>query len=228
MPFATSGVRTSRTCSRNGRIMPLLRALGADLWMHRRLPLSASIRRIGARPAATQQESFPEWLASDFARRCQCRERWDRQRDAPSPHPSRPVAYASFGDVHWQSLFETCDLYGAASHADIRHPYLDLRVLQYMLALPVMPWCREKAVVRRAMRWELPPQILRRRKAPVTGSPDFERVKSSGLPRLVVASELRNYVNPDKIPAVPRSAMELRSTLRPLGLNYWLHGLGTD
>jgi hypothetical protein len=91
-----------------------------------------------------------------------------------------------------------------------------------------MPWCRDKAIVRRAMRRELPPQILRRRKAPVAGSPDFERVKSSGLPRLVVVSELRKYVNPDKIPSVPRSAMELHSTLRALGLNYWLHGLATD
>ena len=210
------------------RIVPLLRAVGADLWMHRRLPLATSLLKIAARPERAEQERFPEWLDGDFARRCDCRERWNRRSGPASPHPGKPAAYASFGDVLWQSLFEGCDFYGAASHTDIRHPYLDLRVLQYLLALPVMPWCRDKAVVRQAMARELPNQILRRRKTPVAGSPDFERVKSSGLPRPVVAPELRKYVDPDKITLVPRTPMELRRALRPLGLNYWLHGFGAD
>ena len=210
------------------RIVPLLRAVGADLWMHRRLPLATSLLKIAARPEPAEQERFPGWLDGDFARRCDCRERWNRRNGPASPHPGKPAAYASFGDVLWQSLFEGCDLYGAASHTDIRHPYLDLRVLQYLLALPVMPWCRDKAVVRQAMARELPNQILRRRKTPVAGSPDFERVKSSGLPRPVVAPELRKYVDPDKITLVPRTPMELRCALRALGLNYWLHGFGAD
>jgi asparagine synthase (glutamine-hydrolysing) len=206
------------------QIVTLLRALGSDLWMHRRLPLAASVRKIAAPNPETDQEQFPEWLDADFARRCDCRERWRRRGNATSPHPIRPSAHASFDEPLWQSLFEGCDLYGAASHTEIRHPYLDLRVLQYLLSVPVMPWCREKAVIRQAMKGELPPQILRRRKTPVAGSPDFERVKSSGLPRPVAALELRNYVNPDKIPLVPDSALQLRNALRPLGLNYWLHG----
>ena len=159
------------------RIVPLLRAVGADLWMHRRLPLAASLLKIATRPEPAEQERFPEWLDGDFARRCDCRERWTRRSGPASPHPGKPAAYASFGNVLWQSLFEGCDLYGAASHTDIRHPYLDLRVLQYLLALPVMPWCRDKAVVRQAMARELPNQILRRRKTPVAGNPDFERVE---------------------------------------------------
>jgi asparagine synthase (glutamine-hydrolysing) len=210
------------------RIVPLVRAVGADLWMHRRLPFAASLLKIATRPEPAEQERFPEWLDGDFARRCDCRERWNRRNGPASPHPGKPAAYASFGDVLWQSLFEGCDFYGAASHTDIRHPYLDLRVLQYLLALPVMPWCRDKAVVRQAMARELPNQILRRRKTPVAGNPDFERVKSSGLPRPVVAPELWKYVDPDKIPLVPRTPMELRCALRPLGLNYWLHGFGAD
>ena len=133
------------------RIAPLLRAVGADLWMRRRLPLAASLLNIATRPEPAEQERFPEWLDSDFSRRCDCRERWNRRSGPASPHPSKPAAYASFGPVLWQSLFEGCDFYGAASHTDIRHPYLDLRVLQYLLALPVMPWCRDKAIIRQAM-----------------------------------------------------------------------------
>ena len=128
-------------------------------------------------------------------------------------------------DVRWQSLFEFCDLSGGLSQSETRHPFLDLRLLQYMLALPAMPWCRNKLIIRRAMRKALPGEVLRRRKTAVRGSPDFARVLASGLPRLVPAPNLTGYVNPSKIPSVAGSVLELRGTLRPLGLNYWLHGL---
>jgi asparagine synthase (glutamine-hydrolysing) len=210
------------------RIITLLRAVASDLWMHRRVPLLASLANVATPAPTPEQERFPEWLDGDFARRCGCRERWERRGSRASPHPTRPSAYASFEDPLWQSLFEGCELYGAASHTDIRHPYLDLRVLRFLLAVPVMPWCREKAILRQALSRELPAQILRRRKTPAAGSPDFERVKSSGLPRPAVPLELRNYVNPDKIPRAPHTALELRSALRPLGLSYWLQGARGD
>jgi asparagine synthase (glutamine-hydrolysing) len=207
----------------------LMRAVSADLWMHRRIPFWSSIRRIAAsrRADARWMEDFPGWLTPEFATRCQCRDRWETQRRSGSSHPTKPVAYGSFSDVRWQSLLEGCDLSGALSRADIRHPFLDLRVVQYMLALPAMPWCRNKAIIRRTMRTELPHQVLRRPKSSVEASPDFERVKASGLPRLVASRDLLKYVNPDKIPLAPRNALELRSTLRPLGLNYWLRDLGS-
>ena len=212
-----------------GHIARLMRAVSADLLMHRRLPFWSSIRRI-ARPRRAHAPwlgAFPEWLAHEFATRCQCRDRWEAQRPSWSSHPTKPAAYGSLNDVRWQSLLEGCDLSGAMGRAEIRHPFLDLRVLQYMLALPAMPWCRDKAIIRRTMRTELPRQVLRRRKASIEQNPDFERVKASGLPRLVASRDLLKYVNPDKIPLAPRNALELRSTLRPLGLNYWLRDLGS-
>jgi hypothetical protein len=53
-------------------------------------------------------------------------------------------------------------------------------------------------------------------------SPDFARVLATGFPRLSPSPGLLRYVNTSKIPAVPKSSLELRATLRPLGLNYWL------
>jgi asparagine synthase (glutamine-hydrolysing) len=122
-------------------------------------------------------------------------------------------------------LFEGCDLSGALSQSETRHPFLDLRLLQYMLTLPTMPWCRSKLIIRRSMRGLLPRAVLRRRKTPLTGSPDLARVLASGFPRLVPSPNLSRYVNPSKIPSAPRSTLELRVALRPLGLNYWLQDL---
>jgi asparagine synthase (glutamine-hydrolysing) len=114
------------------------------------------------------------------------------------------------------------------SHSEIRHPFLDLRLLQFMLALPAMPWCRNKLIIRRSMRAALPDEVLRRKKATLQVSPDFQRVLTSGFPRLVPSPDLLRYANPAKIPRAPGTSLELRSALRPLGLNYWLQDLANN
>ena len=207
-----------------GRVAPLVRALSNDLLMHPRVPLWSSIRQMaGARGQRKKWlEQFPGWLNEGFAARCRCRERWEaRRRPSPSPHPVRPEGYDGLRSVLWQQLFEYCDTTGAMSHAEFRHPFLDLRLLQFMLALPAMPWCRNKLIIRRSMRKALPDDVLRRKKTTVPVSPDFVRVAASGFPRLVPSPDLLRYVNPGKI-RPPGSSLELRAALRPLGLNYWL------
>jgi asparagine synthase (glutamine-hydrolysing) len=140
----------------------------------------------------------------------------------------RPRGYDGIRAVQWPHLFEDCDITGALGHAEIRHPFLDLRLLQYMLALPAMPWCRNKLIIRRSMRKALPGEVLRRRKTTLGVSPDWQRVLASGFPKMVPSPELLRYVNPGKMPSVPGSALELRAALRPLGLNYWLQDLAHD
>jgi len=100
-------------------------------------------------------------------------------------------------------------------------------VLRYMLALPPMPWCRNKLILRRSMRSSLPGKVLRRRKAPLADNPDLKRVQAAGFPQLVPSAELSRYVNPRKVPTAPRTAVELRAALRPLGLSYWLNDLNS-
>src|SRR5262249_7247886 len=122
----------------------------------------------------------------------------------------------------WQPLFEGCDIQGAITRTETRHPFLDVRLLRYMLALPAMPWCRNKLIVRRAMESALPRAVIRRRKSTVQGSPDFARAAASGLPRLAASPILSRYVNAGKVPSAAGSIPELRAVLRPLGLSYWL------
>ncbi len=207
----------------------LVRAFLNDLSMHRRVPLWSSIRQIaGARRQKMRwREVFPGWLNDEFAASCGCKERWEaRQHPPSSSHPVRPLGYEGFNAaVQWQPLFDDCDISGAFSLAEIRHPFLDLRLLQYMLALPAMPWCRNKLIIRRSMRTVLPDEVLRRKKAAIQVSADLKRVLASGFPRPVPSPDLSRYVNPGKIPSAPTSTVELRAALRPLGLNYWLQDL---
>ena len=78
------------------------------------------------------------------------------------------------------------------------------------------------------MQTALPREVLRRQKSTIAVSPDFERVLALGLPRLVPTPDLLRYVDPGQIPAAPKSSLELRAALRPLGLNYWLQDLANN
>jgi hypothetical protein len=40
--------------------------------------------------------------------------------------------------------------------------------------------------------------------------------------------ELLKYVEPNKVPLAPTSTVELRASIRPLGLNYWLRDLARN
>ena len=209
-------------------IVSIARTLLNDLVLHPRMPLWSSVSHI-ARAAIERKRwhaAFPAWIDDAFAAQCACRDRWDAHRRPLRPlHPVRPLGYRAFDTVRWQPLFEDCDVSGALGGCDIRHPYLDLRLLRYMLALPAMPWCRNKLIIRQSMRTALPRDVLRRKKTALRESPDFKRVLASGLPRIVPSADLLKYVNPCKIPAAPRTEVELRAALRPLGLDYWLRDL---
>jgi asparagine synthase (glutamine-hydrolysing) len=206
----------------------LVRALSYDLVMHPRVPLLTSILQVAGRRNARRDEEFPAWLNARFAARYSCRERWEaRHRAMSTPHPYRPRGYESFRDTRWQSFFDYFDISGALSHSETRHPFFDLRLLQYMLAVPAMPWCRSKLLIRRSMRAALPRDVIRRKKTPLAASPDFTRVTRSGFPRLVPTPALSNYVDVEKMPSAPASEEEMRGLLRPLGLNYWLGRLSS-
>ena len=103
---------------------------------------------------------------------------------------------------------------------------MDLRLLRYMLAVPVVPWCREKYLIRRAMRGLLPDQVLRRSKSPLSGDPQWEAVRNLCPAPLLPAAGLEKYVDFIRVPDLAgQDMMNFRAALRPCTLNYWLRNL---
>ncbi len=54
---------------------------------------------------------------------------------------------------------------------EVRHPFFDLRVVNYLLALPPFPLFFEKRLLREAVAGRLPERIRTRRKSPLAGDP---------------------------------------------------------
>ncbi len=113
----------------------------------------------------TPREDLPAWIRSDV------RARTGPQHDAPlAPHPTRPETHAMLSGSVWQSLHEGSDARHCGAPLEARWPLLDTRLLEFALAIPPIPWCQRKSLLRRSFHAELPPEIINRPKTPL---PDY-------------------------------------------------------
>ena len=141
-----------------------------------------------------------------------------------SPHPTRVVAYATFARD-----FSVDDGYDAGCTKvaiEFLYPFLDLRLLRYLLTVPAVPWCRDKCLIRTALLGLLPEAVRLRPKTPAPGFPHRMRAQRSEPPELPAAPALARYVDAGKLPKWPgRNREELDQIFRTIGLHYWLAGL---
>jgi asparagine synthase (glutamine-hydrolysing) len=221
-----------RDLLRNRRVGQAAAEVLTYLLAQRRLPpfgtgLRSRWRRgFGKAPAP---HAYPPWLNQDLATRLDLRARWQRLIDgtpAEPTHSQHPQAYEELADPYWQIRFETYDPGLSRAPVEIRHPFFDVRLVNYLLALPPMPWCVDKELLRAAMRGRLPETVRRRPKARLGGSPDLEHCRAGWGQRLDQFDpdpELTRFVARDAIPSVAGDDDTLRQwvNLRPLSLNYW-------
>jgi asparagine synthase (glutamine-hydrolysing) len=187
--------------------------------------LTRKVRRPRADPGPGQQ--LPAWLNRDLVNRLGLEERRHAllNPSVEETHPWRLQTYAMLKRNLWRRLFDSLDpaMYGVPE--EVRHPYLDARLLRFFLTLPIIPWCRDKALLRRAMSEELPAQVLLRPKTTSKANPTLARVKSLEYryptPRALAA--LAAFIEPARLPAGPAGQTEdCYEHLRVFALDHWL------
>jgi asparagine synthase (glutamine-hydrolysing) len=194
-------------------------AKGLDGWG----PTLARLR--GQRAVASEPLAVPPWLDRGLVEDLHLEERLRDRAAGESPHPWHPRAIASLNDPIWPSLLEEFDYDAARSPVVWRHPFLDLRVLEFLLSVPPVPWARRKLLLRHAMRGRLPRAVLERRKTPLTQSPLVEPLRRHGLPELSHAVQLGRYVDVRHLPAPAACpASDLNRLLAVHALDHWLTG----
>jgi len=202
--------------------------LVADLWYfmssQRRLPFWRRITNRWHAVPSNQRllPAYPVWIHPEFAARLRLRERWEQvHRASPVVHPVRPKAYNSLGRLNWQLFFERYDPGITMMPVEMRHPYMDLRLVRYLLAVPPLPWCVNKYLPRTAFCGILPEPVRRRRKSSLMGNPVLELWREAATALLVnfhPRPELAQYVVAEAI----QGPDEMEVNLRPHSLNLWL------
>jgi asparagine synthase (glutamine-hydrolysing) len=167
-------------------------------------------------------EAAPVWLGPTVRARAV---------QAPSPprtvHPTRPDAYELLTSTQWPLLFESFDPGLTGVPVEVRHPFFDVRVVEYLLAMPPMPWCFDKTIVRLAMRGVLPDAIRLRPKTVAAGDPVQAMLRSADadwIDRFDAVPALARFVDRALVPPVRQQddANAVWTNLRPLCLNLWL------
>ena len=170
---------------------------------------------------------YPGWLNRDLEKRLSLRERWETTGAVAPKEAIRPVAYEAMLDPMWPALFEGHDCAATGVPVEVRHPFFDLRLVHFLLALPALPWCSDKELLREAARGILPDEVRLRRKAPLLRDPLIEllqRPESAWVDSFEAVPELHRFVERSLIPKVSgeKDVWSAWIHLRPLSLNFWL------
>jgi asparagine synthase (glutamine-hydrolysing) len=173
---------------------------------------------------------FPEWLAADFRKRMNLQQRWKEWGKHPKltyEHPIHPNAHASLALPQWTHMFEQEDAGATHFPVETRYPFLDLRIVNYLLALPPFPWFFQKMLLREAMAGCLPETVRMRPKTPVRNDVVSEKFRRTGAERLNQMhwnKDLDCYIDRTALqaPHGKMNAEEMSTSLRPYCLNIWL------
>jgi asparagine synthase (glutamine-hydrolysing) len=210
--------------------LELAAGIARSLLVHRRRPASglryALRQRFRPVPAPPP---YPPWLDRGFTEHAGLRARWAQGHGAESkaPHALRPAAYGRLAPAIWSWYCDASDPGVTGIPIEARYPFLDVRLVSYLLAIPPLPWCIDKLILREAMRGVLPEPIRLRPKTPLAGDPLCANLRESGAASLDgfdAGPDLARFVNRHAIPPLA-SVDDPWLHLRPLCLDVWLKRL---
>jgi asparagine synthase (glutamine-hydrolysing) len=197
------------------------------LWFHRRPPLGlrAWKRRTfgGVRPSGSE---LPEWLNPDLVSDLHLDERWhDVRRRRADRRSVRPRAAACM--QWWSQVFESGDAGVLGVPIEYRYPFADVRLVSYLLAIPVVPWCTDKTLIRMALEDAVPDAIRQRQKTPVPRDQVELVLGQAADPSIDGFRPVDSFAKYVKRSAVPPNTGAATSgdahlNLRPWNLNHWL------
>lgn len=176
------------------------------------------------------QPVYPNWLAPEFSRRVHLAERWKEQNEIAKSwvaHPIHPRGHGSLSLPQWTHMFEQEDPGATGFPVETCYPFLDLRMVNYLLAIPPFPWFFKKMLLRETMAGRLPERVRTRPKTPLQGDPVLARIESTGnkqWEKLLLSVDSDRYIDRSalKIPHARMNQEQVSSYLRPYCLNIWL------
>lgn len=181
----------------------LLTDVSLTMKLTKRLPplyLRSQLRRW--LKGSSSNATIPQWINKCFASQYGLFERLrDKARDRDdfgSDYAYKIEALYRLSRPIWADLFEQNDPGNNGILVESRHPFFDLRLLKFILAIPAIPWSLNKKILRSVMQDHLPHQVVQRPKTPLAGFPGHilvvNSVNRSWLKSLLEEQHLDQFV----------------------------------
>lgn len=181
------------------------------------------VRRLAA-PSASRRHRLPEWLEYSTARR-ELNERLQTYDLPVAPGHPRSDFLASIEKQMWSVCFEQHDPGSTGFPVEFRYPFFDRRILEFVAAIPPIPWCVQKYLLRLTVRGTLPRAIVTRPKTRMVTSGAMvrrEQVEAGWTRWRAIPAPSSQLLDMGRFPTnPPQSWAELDWALRALSLNWW-------
>jgi len=172
---------------------------------------------------------YPSWLNPDFQDRVKLKELWD---DMWEPH-TIPTYKRTRHSLLQESLLkpdwtdEDFMMHSNFVQSEHNDPFLDLRLVNLIQAIPALPWLFHKDILRKSLNKKLPREVLNRPKTPLghVQSSVLEQPELQRLDKWRATAELNQYIDRSKIPGSTGDISDPLTSYvnaRPLLLNNWL------
>jgi asparagine synthase (glutamine-hydrolysing) len=178
------------------------------------------------------KQSFPTWVEPNFSRRLDLPA---RQREIGADSVDKISRYGMAQSPFWSNLFETLEPSYTGVAIKHYHPFFDLRLVNYLIAIPPVPWLVNKNILREAMQEKLPQEILQRPKKVFhfqdSYSPMMRNMVDVWIGDLLKNTPgLSDYVNCEQLLALltspePISPADIIALEKTLTVAYWLRSL---
>ena len=198
--------------------------------IHRQLPPLRLRRRLsGLAGRASDHTPMPDWIRAEFREQVEHVEprRLMKAGTDAWKHSDRFEAVSDLLGPFWRCDFEAEAAESGESQLERRCPYFDLRVVNYLLAIPPIPWAIGKSILRELGSSLLPESIRARRKSLLPDDPTLLRIRSSGrawTPGRDLAIGASRYVDVSRIPTqqVLSGQTYCGNSLYPFQFGFWL------
>lgn len=190
-------------------------SLGSGLW-RRRKPTDGSL------------EGYPPWFAPEFERSFALRERFIHVANSTisPPHSRMPHVQNLLCGAPWTNEAPEFGLdFEVATRAD---PFLDIRVVDFVMSIPPLPWFFQKHILRELAGSMLPQEIARRPKK-ILGDLLGSLLKRQAVETQVLSRgglELNQFISCEHVPELPgrnhRSEYSCYLDMRAYLLATWL------
>jgi asparagine synthase (glutamine-hydrolysing) len=215
---------------RRGRWLRVARECG-EYWLRRHKVPPMGIRsrvkqRLGLVPPAP---AFPAWIEPELARRLRLHEKWNarHQPSAVAGDDLRAEA-ARHMRTSWATILDAYDAEWSRSAVEYRHPFFDLRVVDFLLQVPPLPWLASKELARDAWPNLLPEVVRNRPKVPLRGDHLRARVeRGDEAPVEWCCPEIGHFICSNSAPAFQScvgAPVSLYLVAHTVSLGLWLRG----
>jgi asparagine synthase (glutamine-hydrolysing) len=215
---------------RTGRFGQILSDIVRSLFQSARRPpigIRTTLRQL--QPNRNEPIPLPPWIHPDLVAELRLRERYSRESswDIGALHPLRAQAQRSLLNPAFTTMFEHQDAGAIRRPIESRYPFFDLRVIDYVFAIPPVPWSHDKELLRTSIGASLPEEHRRRPKAPLAGDYVAAQCRDRRVRAHLesLARDFRSkYFSDGTFPRrlKPEAEEDVWTSLRPLALAYWL------